>query len=88
MPPGWKLKDVIVMVVGLGLAVLGVWFFIPAYTRIVGAGLGLVGLATVALGATNGFIDSSPTTSMASKLGMLAYAIGIPALLYGVWHMI
>ena len=88
MPPGWKLKDVIVMLVGLALALLGVSLVIPAYTRVLAAGLGLVGLATIALGATSGFIDSSPTTSMASKLGMLAYAIGIPTLLYGVWHMI
>ncbi|MFL6374718.1 MAG: hypothetical protein ACJ73D_08645 [Pyrinomonadaceae bacterium] len=82
----WKIKDLIVMATGVVLFVIGVWFGTPSYTRIMGIGLMLVGLATVALGATAGFVDSSPATSMMSKLGMLGYALGTPALIYGVWH--
>jgi len=79
-------KDILVAAVGLVLAVIGGWYALAPYTRILAAGLVLVGLATIALGVTRGFIDSSPLTSVLSKLGMLAYVVGIPALLYGLYR--
>jgi len=81
-------KDVIVILAGAILLVLGVWVGIDGYTRVLGAGIFLVGVGTVALGATQGFIDSSPPTAVVSKLGVLAYILGVPALAYGLWRLL
>jgi len=87
MPISWTLKNIFVMLVGLGLLGWGAWLGLAAYTRLFGIGLGLVGLATMALGMTGGFMDTSPATSMISKLGTLAYALGLPIVIYGIWHL-
>lgn len=86
MPISWNLKNIVVMLVGLGLFAWGGWLGLSAYTRLFGMGLALVGLATMALGVTGGFMDTSPATATISKLGMLAYAIGVPIVVYGIWH--
>ena len=52
MPISWTLKNIFVMLVGLGLLGWGAWMGLAAYTRLFGIGLGLVGLATMALGMT------------------------------------
>jgi len=79
---------VIVMAVGVVLAGWGAWDLLPSYTRVMGVGLFLVGVGTAVLGGTNGFTSYTDVGRTAGKIGITAYVIGLPVLLYAIWSRI
>ena len=72
------------MIVGTVIAEWGIWDLADGRNRLLGIGFFLVGLGTVALGGTNGFTSHTDTGSKAGKVGIVAFILGLPILLYAI----
>jgi len=76
------------MIAGVALAAWGAWDLPLSYTRLLGTGLFLVGVGTIALGWTRGFTSYTVLGRTVGSVGIGAYVIGIPVLLYWTWARI
>jgi len=84
----FSLQDIFVMIVGVGLAAWGAWDLPLSYARLMGTGLFLVGVGTIAFGGTRGFTSYTIMGRTTGSIGIGAYLIGIPVLFYWAWTRI
>jgi len=75
-------NSVLMMMIGLGLMVFGVWLAIQPGTRIDGAGFFFTGVGNILFGITNGFTDMTSTGRLFYRMALVTYVIGIPAIAY------
>ena len=77
----FNFNSILILLLGAGCVLGGIMVY-RSEKEIIGIGLFLTGIGNFMLGLTNGFNDTSPTGRHLFRIGMLAYAFGIPLIAY------
>ena len=82
LPFQLTLNSVLMIIIGLGLMIFGVWLASNPGFRVSGAGFFLTGIGSILFGLTNGFTNMTPTGRMLYRLALIAFIGGIPIIAY------
>lgn len=85
LPFQLTLNSILMIAIGLGLMVFGVWLALSPEYRLLGIGFFFTGIGNVLFGATNGFVDLTPIGRFLYRTAILAYLIGLPLLGYTLY---
>lgn len=79
-------NSVLMILIGVGLIVFGVWLMTTPSSRVYASGFLFTGLGNVLFGMTNGFTDMTPTGRKLYRIALITYLIGIPIIIYFLYR--
>lgn len=81
-------NSIVMILIGLAMIVLAVYLAFTAGGRFFAVGFFFTGVGNILFGATNGFMDMTPMGGKLFRIGLGAYAIGIPVIAYFVYRQL
>ena len=75
-------NSIVMILIGLALMALGVYFLLLPHTRMHSVGFLATGVGNILFGITNGFTDLSPIGLKLYRFALAAYIVGIPIIIH------
>jgi hypothetical protein len=82
-----SLNSVLISMLGIVFLFIGTYIFVAVDQQVFGIGMAATALGCMFCGMTNGFADRSPRGYAYRRLGMVAFAIGIPVIAISAWRL-
>jgi len=79
-------NSILMILVGLALAVFGVFLAMNSWSRFFAVGFFFTAFGNILFGMTNGFTDMTPIGRKLFRFALVAYIVGIPIIVYFLYR--
>jgi hypothetical protein len=88
LPINFSLNAVLILILGVIFLLGGVYFVLLPWYRLLGLSMLATAVGCICCGLTDGFTNVTPLGTKLRKIGVVAFIVGVPVLVYTTYGIL